>query len=310
MVRPDRAFGNMTKSEKRRLKKIALKIGKAVLKGVPLDCVSDKGGSDCEPPRRPVERGHASLNSDDGAGAPRVAALSLLHFVEAYLGAEERLWDAAEIAREPSPSCCPSVTDPAIALRVACRLAAGKPAWERFDSEQVVEVGGYRVTLTPDSEGDGSWPEVLRVEDIDAGAGDADDGAEDEDDPESWPAWTDKDRWRPSGVKGDGPGHAILRTAAAEYRRCLAKFEPGCTELRPLGETQEERTEAVRNLDCVGQTLGYALMQVHGCAHDDIPAAPIAAEVCGLLVTYDPTDGLERGVRVHVVDVSNVVRIG
>ncbi len=78
----------------------------------------------------------------------------------------------------------------------------------------------------------------------------------------------------------------------------------------PLGETEEEKAEAVRNRDCIGQLLAYALMQVHGYSHDDIPEAAIAAEVCGLLVVYDPADGLESGVDVHVVDLDRVIGFG
>ncbi|WP_165076095.1 hypothetical protein [Paludisphaera rhizosphaerae] len=53
-------------------------------------------------------------------------------------------------------------TDVGRALLVACRIASGRPAWQRFEERHVVEVDGWRVTLTPDARG-GFYTEDLAV---------------------------------------------------------------------------------------------------------------------------------------------------
>ncbi|WP_165074251.1 hypothetical protein [Paludisphaera rhizosphaerae] len=126
--------------------------------------------------------GETAISGKAAADAISFSPLALRQFVEAFVEAGRLTEAVEEIQGEscPSPVQYTGVGD---ALRVACRIAAGRPAWKRFDDEHVVDVDGWRVVVTPSDDVGGLAPEDIAVERID------------DDDPAAWPCWTDQSRW-------------------------------------------------------------------------------------------------------------------
>lgn len=98
-----------------------------------------------------------------------VNRVTFLRFLEAYVEVK-RTMEASEEMQLADNCMYPQVTNVGLALIVACRIAAGRPAWKRFEKEHVVEIGGWRVILTPDEGHDGWGYENLDVEPIESGA--------------------------------------------------------------------------------------------------------------------------------------------
>ncbi|WP_165076074.1 hypothetical protein [Paludisphaera rhizosphaerae] len=107
-----------------------------------------------------------------------VNRVTFLRFLEAYLEVKRTMEAAEEMMLA---DCCmgPEITLAGHSLTVACRIAAGRPAWKRFDKEHVVEIGGWRVILTPDEGRDGWGYENLDVEPIESGADQEEDRTQD-----------------------------------------------------------------------------------------------------------------------------------
>ncbi|WP_165065646.1 hypothetical protein [Paludisphaera rhizosphaerae] len=87
--------------------------------------------------------------------------LSLEAFAAAYDEVERTMLVSEEMQLEGCP-IEPHVTAVGRALRVACRLASGRPGWKLFTKPCTIDAGSYRVTLTP-SDGDYFEEEVLTL---------------------------------------------------------------------------------------------------------------------------------------------------